>query len=261
MLLQATEYGLPSRKLEICSSHINCLLSGGRPFAGAWIEQGMIATPVGTSCRPFAGAWIETSSQRAAYPSPMVAPSRGRGSKRIALRRRFDPLEVAPSRGRGSKQLSQRNRNAELSRPFAGAWIETRTRSSRAAISGRPFAGAWIETWKKAACDLMGRSPLRGGVDRNTHISKSPSEGIAVAPSRGRGSKRSMRCGWREGCESPLRGGVDRNCVDACSIASISSRPFAGAWIETARSCRFPAGHRSRPSRGRGSKQRNVTAH
>ena len=52
------------------------------------------------------------------------------------------------------------------SRPFTGAWIETRKTAAKLHASpGRPFTGAWIETnpiWP-ALCPFL--SPLHGGVD------------------------------------------------------------------------------------------------
>ena len=55
-----------------------------RPFTGAWIETtnatGFI---VGCCCRPFTGAWIETRALDTSRCISTVAPSRGRGLKRI----------------------------------------------------------------------------------------------------------------------------------------------------------------------------------
>ena len=102
-----------------------------------------------------------------------------------------------------------------MRRPFTGAWIETR-RSSRSPTlcSSRPFTGAWIETWDE----------------------QQPNPASWVAPSQGRGLKRSARGPrWR------TRG-----------------RPFTGAWIETPRR-RTPCGRpRVAPSQGRGLKHDRV---
>ena len=51
-------------------------------------------------------------------------------------------------------------------RPFTGAWIETRWHQMRCSHAEcRPFTGAWIETIKSHFYDLLGESPLHGGVD------------------------------------------------------------------------------------------------
>ena len=164
-----------------------------------------------------------------------VAPSRGRGSKPCAELGQARPGRVAPSRGRGSKPFQDRayplaarsplrggvDRNtdgspgllAPTSRPFAGAWIETPTPSSRPARGcGRPFAGAWIETPQQSHPRRSAApSPLRGGVDRNTPVfAKAPAAN--VAPSRGRGSKLCHGCRVvMNGPGRPFAGGVDRN--------------------------------------------------
>ena len=57
-----------------------------------------------------------------------VAPSQGRGSKRLLQDERRSVISmVAPSQGRGSKRFSERRmvRGLEAGRPLTGAWIET----------------------------------------------------------------------------------------------------------------------------------------
>ena len=161
---------------------------------------------------------------------------------------------VAPSRGRGSKRLFSNKRSAAVGRPFTGAWIETPMRSrctpSRTSplhggvdrnYSGnsstpitvcRPFTGAWIETAMRVCCEAK-----RG-----------------VAPSRGRGSKHDNSRGAFGCILSPLHGGVDRNLSFARMSSAVSRRPFTGAWIETHRHGRRLTIQTVAPSRGRGSK-------
>ncbi len=207
-----------------------------RPFAGAWIETRASKRFCGRLwSRPFAGAWIETVL------------------KRIDWTGSLSPLRGGVDRNRDGGVPS-----ATIDgRPFAGAWIETRypmtlRRIARSPLRGgvdrnrqamafsagracRPFAGAWIET----ARGLCGsprneRSPLRGGVDRNALLSQAAAQGSAVAPSRGRGSKRIQNRTIRKSRGSPLRGGVDRNSGPTPLAVKRTGRPFAGAWIETA---------------------------
>ena len=162
--------------------------------------------------RPLTGARIETTtdgscSQAAASPShggadrnhkqlphmrstSMVALSRGRGSKLASLRHPRAHRRVALSRGRGSKLALRRLRLAHRSRPLTGARIETVPCSeSPPCGEGRPLTGARIETRR-----------LRAGLSR-----------LAVALSRGRGSKP----------------------VNADDVAPPFRRPLTGARIET----------------------------
>ncbi len=167
-------------------------LANGRPFTGAWIEtlsqRGSYEPP---GRRPFTGAWIETPKSDPWLRPGEVAPSRGRGSKQqIAKSRRLtksSPLHGGVDRNTTltlagcvttsrpftgawiETCLLQCHRPRQTRRPFTGAWIETALPCRRARIVGcRPFTGAWIET-------------PRGATRRRL---------CAVAPSRGRGSKR-----------------------------------------------------------------------
>ena len=195
-----------------------------------------------------------------------------------------------------------RNLNALFmgGRPFAGAWIETR-RSTDAARHHRrrPFAGAWIETSNSsrtqasepvapsrgrgskqrlpAPLPALGRSPLRGGVDRNFEM---VGDGRMPQPSPLRGGvdrNKEHRLAWfmttgsplRGGVDrndkwegpkgerrrSPLRGGVDRNYDPRRGVSSFAGRPFAGAWIETTAPGAGNIVPLVAPSRGRGSKR------
>ena len=55
-----------------------------------------------------------------------VAPSRGRGLKQERTKPELLAVTVAPSRGRGLKLMVLLLRQRRNSRPFTGAWIETR---------------------------------------------------------------------------------------------------------------------------------------
>ena len=130
--------------------------------------------------------------------------------------RRFPPrLPVAPSRGRGSKRLLHRFPHWRRSSPLHG--------------------GVDRNIIAAAAADQRLRSPLHGGVDRNSDAAKTCASRMAVAPSRGRGSKLSEHPEKAAVMMSPLHGGVDRNNVLVEDVRAGRSRPFTGAWIETDR--------------------------
>ena len=121
------------------------------------------------------------------------------------------------------------------SRPFTGAWIETRPCIYSQTNSGcRPFTGAWIETHlpcRPPASDQVAPSRGRGlkpffygfipacagrpftGAWIETASALRTSSRSVVAPSRGRGLKL-------------VYGQLD---------SSPPGRPFTGAWIETCR--------------------------
>ncbi len=121
-------------------------------------------------------------------------------------------LNVAPMRGRGSKPVAHRLAFGQHRRPHAGAWIETTGSSPTGAAS---------------------LSPPCGGVDRNVAEHGSAS-GARWSPPCG-GVDRNMMNDATVGVlrKSPPCGGVDRNIMASSAAFSESSRPHAGAWIET----------------------------
>ena len=96
----------------------------------------------------------------------------------------------------------------------------------------RPLTGAWIET----------------------SVSTSEPCQLAVAPSRGRGSKHVAHEALGALQPSPPHGGVDRNREEAYGRTAPKSRPLTGAWIETPKNARLIYLATVAPSRGRGSK-------
>ena len=141
-------------------------------------------------------------------------------------------------------------------RPFTGAWIETRSAPRpRAKAAGRPFTGAWIETSAARSQPASSRvapsrgrgskhkrqyfgaplqlSPLHGGVDRNSRISRASPRKRQRRPFTGAWIETWTDATWNPIVGwSPLHGGVDRN--------STAKSP--------------PQNGRVAPSRGRGSK-------
>ncbi len=185
---------------------------------------------------------------------------------------------VAPSRGRGSKRLLARKPAGWPCRPFTGAWIETRYRIPvQLSDTGRPFTGAWIETdapdrrgQRPGVAPSRGRgskrslgarpqrdrlSPLHGGVDRNTKAPRAAQTEFE-SPLHGGVDRNFLGDDLKNrGQSSPLHGGVDRNALPATTAQPLTCRPFTGAWIET-RLARLARGIAEvAPSRGRGSKR------
>ena len=206
--------------------------------------------------RPFAGAWIETPDSRQRLPQPIVAPSRGRGSKPQAQRGRTcrnpSPLrggrgskrggalatagavQVAPSRGRGSKRARRRPAwRTPAVAPSRGRGSKPEYLRQHHAGRRRPFAGAWIETSQPPA-------PARTRPGR-------PFAGAWIETQEPRIGCPNVR--------SPLRGGVDRNKSTLPVWPPRRRRPFAGAWIETIHVLSCPRIRPVAPSRGRGSKR------
>ena len=140
------------------------------PYAGAWIETGILRAPcLRPGVAPYAGAWIETStlaSQSCNVASSL--PTRERGLKPL-LHVPFPPLPRSlPTRERGLKQGYALQVIKRLTvAPYAGAWIETCAYADcRKLREVAPYAGAWIETcggWERQHRNTC-RS-LRGSVD------------------------------------------------------------------------------------------------
>ena len=163
-------------------------------------------------------------------------------------------VKVAPSRGRGSKHLRHGPRVSRRGSPLHGGVDRNLLRPAIPIDpSSRPFTGAWIETrcppnWQPPSTVAPSRgrgskpdavhrappqpeSPLHGGVDRN----------------------RGARPRWRRSGGSPLHGGVDRNFRTPVHSVQMPGRPFTGAWIETRTGWRTRPSAIVAPSRGRGS--------
>ena len=208
------------------------------PSRGRGSKRGPISrSTISSARRPFAGAWIETGLLRASRVALVVAPSRGRGSKQARLsdhsRRGESPLRGGVDRN----NILADKVVAVASRPFAGAWIETPipasgwTRRHLAPSRGR---GSKQPLHHHHAPGNL--SPLRGGVDRNfcwfEPFIKGRGRPFAGAWIE---TRRMRSCPSDQ--SSPLRGGVDRNIAGDARIWLATGRPFAGAWIETCASC------------------------
>ena len=143
------------------------------------------------------------------------------------------PRKVAPSRGRGSKPRNTSVASGLFSRSLTGAWIETCFFAPDKPVEeSRSLTGAWIET-----PDCANRKRL-----------------MLVAPSRGRGSKQTVRHIAGQNSASLPHGGVDRNRPSTCCAKPMaSSLPHGGV----DRNFAAGIGKAQRivaPSRGRGSK-------
>ncbi len=141
--------------------------------------------------RPFTGAWIETAC-----------------CSRLDILGYWSPLHGGVDRN----WLLSLWRAETKRRPFTGAWIETVSRvKETTGWQVAPSRGRGSKPLEGAASVAFRKSPLHGGVDRNTL-----SVGGALLGSR-----------------SPLHGGVDRNLKLTQKLIAIIGRPFTGAWIET----------------------------
>ncbi len=268
------------------------------PKADQWVNGGGVA--------PFAGAWIETGIILTDCSDNIVSPpSRGRGSKQEPLllgcagagrplrggvdRNRRWAISGAlswtspPSRGRGSKQgIINGVKSMVGGRPLRGgvdrnAPERAPSQSTEQSPPSRGRGSKRVLPGPRRAAAQAGR-PLRGGVDRNTPgrrvyratYGSPPSRGrgskhvqrgrvhqlvMESPPSRGRGSKPDRPPGARPRGRRPLRGGVDRNEIVTELAASATCRPLRGGvdrnTIEGRSITRTPV---SPPSRGRGSK-------
>ena len=168
--------------------------------------RGSVDRNWGDDGRPTATAWSLPSRERGSKPKVSVSliaqieslPSRERGSKLAVTGMLPHSFKSLPSRERGSKHRGQMHADP----PAAGS------RSLRGSVDRNigPDAIATV---------LAGRS-LRGSVDRNQRDRSN-------AP---RSARRS------------LRGSVDRNeTIGSAKARRREVAPFAGAWIETCRSC------------------------
>ena len=201
-------------------------------------------------------------------------PSRGRGSKHAAARRRQQD-QGRPLRGGVDRNITEVGfDDATKVAPFAGAWIETITATTAAisAIRSPPSRGRGSKPGGGRGPHHIQRSPPsrgRGSKLSDRRAVRLPTES---PPSRGRGSKprdpgrfcgrhrRPLRGGvdrnshWlqRSGRprRRPLRGGVDRNDRGRRGVPALVVAPFAGAWIETPPDCRGSPSRRVAPFAG-----------
>ena len=185
-----------------------------------------------------------------------VAPSRGRGSKRIGGAKIFGNT-ASPLHGgvdRNCEILPAEH--LDTSRPFTGAWIETFLAViGHQPFACRPFTGAWIETARGSFwTSLNSGRPFTGAWIETLHCGPA-GEGGPVAPSRGRGSKPGALDAVASGARSPLHGGVDRNADAGYSILQFPVAPSRGRGSKRSSLFSRAAGGRVAPSRGRGSKR------
>ena len=181
------------------------------PHGGVDRNTGGPAHPVCGTASPPHGGVDRNAFLCAKTVTTDVAPSRGRGSKRIGARcvawtmlspphggvdRNYiprpvpRPYRVAPSRGRGSKQPFVGTLSRTFgSPPHGGVDRNFWRRGHGPGAPGRPLTGAWIET--DGTLDIICR--------------------VDVAPSRGRGSKLYDVRAFKRTNASPPHGGVDRN--------------------------------------------------
>ena len=142
----------------------------------------------------------------------IVAPSRGRGSKRRTMPLVQTVLNVAPSRGRGSKlPVLTAEERARVSPLHGGVDRNFNHRNTATRETGRPFTGAWIETIFSLSLAMAALSPLHGGVDRN-HKGQAIEETTACRPFTGAWIETVAQGQYVLIWTSPLHGGVDRNC-------------------------------------------------
>ena len=209
-------------------------------------------------CRPFTGAWIETSRWPRLKRRCIVAPSRGRGSKRRGSRRR-SALSRSPLHGGVDRNLSCKGRRSlTRRRPFTGAWIETCLTPCRLrASSVAPSRGRGSKHEIHSSRITHPRSPLHGGVDRNFTCRLPPSTS-PCRPFTGAWIETILLISATATSLSPLHGGVDRNEVFVALDGNNRRRPFTGAWIETVELVTVPCGSVVAPSRGRGSKPMQI---
>ena len=140
------------------------------PYAGAWIETvKLVKTEAVITVAPYAGAWIETGGACPRFFSSLGSlPTRERGLKHYKHLIMIGRAKSLPTRERGLKhrlfaliqpcRRSLPTRERGLKRKFP----LRRMRKRRVA----PYAGAWIETSTKSALfSLLPCRSLRGSVD------------------------------------------------------------------------------------------------
>ncbi len=250
-------------------------LTGAR-IETPWARAGL-TRPAG---RSLTGARIETAPMDPAWRAPGVAPSRGRGSKRLEQAKVMAFRESLPHGG-ADRNVDPAGCGVEdrKSLPHGGADRNSAHSIDLRVPSGRSLTGARIETTPSSGGIGKKVSLPHGGADRNARPSRTAPE-PAVAPSRGRGSKRRPSEAATSGFWSLPHGGADRNLaggeagaagVDVAPSRGRGSKPpglcaedrrprrsLTGARIETIIHPPSPSSLLVAPSRGRGSKLQGV---
>ena len=164
-------------------------------------------------------------------------PSRRGVDRNIVRNADKKALEGRPSRRGVDRNLMPSAKALDESvAPHAGAWIETRARSSPTAASASPLTqgrGSKRQPEHEPAIRLC--RPSRRGVDRNSHdeVCDVPR---TVAPHAGAWIETGTRPeADRSGAGRPSRRGVDRNVQLHLGPDLGMVAPHAGAWIETGR--------------------------
>ncbi len=208
------------------------------PTRGRGSKRRLIRSrPPGLRRRPHPGARIETSRPARDGRPWRVAPTRGRGSKRVCGE--FHQQQVlSPPPGGADRNLGRNFADDRRpGRPHPGARIETaKNPGHEKARPRRPHPGARIETrtWSVIGPGRPG-SPPPGGADRNCGIWRRHDCRLRVAPTRGRGSKRSQGAGDHAADEvAPTRGRGSKLGPPWPDAQRQGGRPHPGARIETA---------------------------
>ncbi len=161
---------------------------------------------------PLHGGADRNPHATAAGAAARVAPSRGRGSKRLS-HGVLSGGSSSPLHGGADRNIDFiRCRASPAGRPFTGARIETAICATSLSSAGvAPSRGRGSKRRRPPRARCLARSPLHGGADRNP-------------------------CGYRvvEPEIVALHGGADRNAITARMRSAARSRPFTGARIETA---------------------------
>ena len=248
-----------------------------RPFTGARIETGSVRQPPASSGRrPFTGARIETPVCSGASSGRLVAPSRGRGSKRRAgggpyrdagrpftgarietsCRRRPVPRRRSPLHGGADRNQVLRCRKCER-RSVAPSRGRGSKRAAPAFAAGRrlgrPFTGARIETRYLCSRDqCSGRRPFTGARIETRHR-RIPSMTVRL-PLHG-GADRNPGNPVERGATgtSPLHGGADRNRLSlflrSAGLHVAPSRERGSKYVATRWRRQSPSGSAASPRR------------